>query len=258
MTRTRGTPAEAGSAFFGDRVVPAAEKAGLVRELFASVAARYDLMNDLMSGGIHRLWKSEMVDWLNPSAPFHLADIAGGTGDIAFRVHDRLKGNPGGAITVVDLTAAMLDVGRDRALDRGIVDSVRFVAGNAESLPLPDASQDACTNAFGLRNVTHMDAALAEVVRVLRFGGRFVALEFGGPVQPGLDSMYDAYSQHVLPRMGQMVSGKGSAYQYLVDSIRNFPDRAEVAGRMEAAGLAQVRTRALAGGIATLYSGWRL
>ena len=147
---------------------------------------------------------------------------------------------------------------RDRALDRGIVDGVRFVAGNAEALPLPDASQDACTNAFGLRNVTHMDQALAEVVRALRFGGRFVALEFGGPVQAGLDRIYDAYSQNVLPRMGQLVSGKGSAYQYLVDSIRNFPDRAEVAARMEAAGLSQVRTRALAGGIATLYSGWRL
>lgn len=258
MTRTPGTPAEPGTAFFGDRLVPAAQKAGLVRDLFAGVAARYDVMNDLMSGGVHRLWKSEMVDWLNPSAPLALADIAGGTGDIAFRVLDRLAGNKGGAITVVDLTPAMLDVGRDRALDRGIVGEVRFVAGDAEALPLPDTSQDACTNAFGLRNVTNMDNALAEVVRVLRWGGRFVALEFGGPVQGGLDRVYDAYSQMVLPRLGEWVSGRGAAYQYLVDSIRNFPDRADVAARMERAGLTQVRTRALAGGIATLYSGWRI
>ncbi len=233
-----------------------AEKASLVRDVFQGVASRYDLMNDLMSGGVHRMWKSEMVDWLNPRPGIVLADIAGGTGDIAFRVLDRVR--DAGAITVIDASPAMLEVGRDRALDRGIVDAVRFVGGDAERLPLPDASQDACTNAFGLRNVTRLDNALADVCRVLRWGGRFVALEFGGPVAAGLDRAYDTYSQQVLPRLGGWVTGRGDAYQYLVDSIRNFPPRAEVVARMERAGLGRVRTRALAGGIATLYSAWRI
>ncbi len=243
--------------FFGARVVPLAEKAPLVRDVFAGVASRYDLMNDLMSGGVHRLWKSEMVDWLNPRPGLVLADIAGGTGDIACRVIDRL-GDEGGTVIVVDASAPMLAVGRDRALDRGLVSGIQFVAGDAENLPLPDASQDACTNAFGLRNVTHMDVALAEVRRVLRWGGRFICLEFGGPVAPGVEKAYDLYSQTVLPRLGQWVSGRGDAYQYLVDSIRNFPPRAAVVDAMERAGLGRVRTRVLAGGIATLYSAWRL
>jgi demethylmenaquinone methyltransferase/2-methoxy-6-polyprenyl-1,4-benzoquinol methylase len=243
--------------FFGARRVPEAVKASLVRDVFAGVAPRYDLMNDLMSGGIHRLWKAEMVDWLNPRPGMALADIAGGTGDIAFRVLERLR-DANATVTVIDASAAMLEVGRDRALDRGIVRSVRFVGGDAENLPLPDASQDACTNAFGLRNVTHMDAALAEVARVLRWGGRFLCLEFGRPVATGLEAAYDLYSQAVLPRLGQWVAGRGDAYQYLVDSIRNFPPRASVVAAMERAGLARVRTRALAGGIATLYSAWRI
>jgi demethylmenaquinone methyltransferase/2-methoxy-6-polyprenyl-1,4-benzoquinol methylase len=253
MTRR---PSEA-TTYFGARVVPLAEKAPLVRDVFAGVATRYDLMNDLMSGGVHRLWKSEMVDWLNPRPGMALADIAGGTGDIAFRVLDRL-GAEGGQITVVDASAAMLAVGRDRALDRGLVDDIQFVGGDAESLPLPDASQDACTNAFGLRNVTRMDVALQEVCRVLRWGGRFVALEFGGPLTAGIDKAYDVYSQTVLPRLGEWVSGRGDAYQYLVDSIRNFPPRGAVVEAMERAGLGRVRTRVLAGGIATLYSAWRI
>ncbi len=256
MTRRPSEPTEP-TTFFGARVVPLAEKAPLVRDVFAGVASRYDLMNDLMSGGVHRLWKSEMVDWLNPRPGIVLADIAGGTGDIAFRVIDRL-GDRGGTVTVVDASAPMLAVGRDRALDRGLVDGIRFVAGDAENLPLPDASQDACTNAFGLRNVTRMDVALAEVCRVLRWGGRFVCLEFGGPVAPGIDKAYDLYSRTVLPRMGAWVSGRGDAYQYLVDSIRNFPPRRAVVEAMERAGLARVRTRVLAGGIATLYSAWRI
>ena len=256
MTRRPSEPTEP-TTFFGARVVPLAEKAPLVRDVFAGVASRYDLMNDLMSGGVHRLWKSEMVDWLNPRPGLVLADIAGGTGDIAFRVIDRL-GDRGGTVTVVDASAPMLAVGRDRALDRGLVSGIQFVAGDAESLPLPDASQDACTNAFGLRNVTRMDVALAEVCRVLRWGGRFICLEFGGPVAPGIEKAYDLYSQTVLPRLGEWVSGRGDAYQYLVDSIRSFPPRAAVVDAMERAGLSRVRTRVLAGGIATLYSAWRL
>ncbi len=256
MTRRPSEPTEP-TTFFGARVVPLAEKAPLVRDVFAGVASRYDLMNDLMSGGVHRLWKSEMVDWLNPRPGLVLADIAGGTGDIAFRVIDRL-GDRGGTVTVVDASAPMLAVGRDRALDRGLVSGIQFVAGDAESLPLPDASQDACTNAFGLRNVTRMDVALAEVCRVLRWGGRFICLEFGGPVAPGIEKAYDLYSQTVLPRLGEWVSGRGDAYQYLVDSIRSFPARAAVVDAMERAGLGRVRTRVLAGGIATLYSAWRL
>ena len=256
MTRRPSEPTEP-TTFFGARVVPLAEKAPLVRDVFAGVASRYDLMNDLMSGGVHRLWKSEMVDWLNPHPGLVLADIAGGTGDIAFRVIDRL-GDRGGTVTVVDASAPMLAVGRDRALDRGLVSGIQFVAGDAESLPLPDASQDACTNAFGLRNVTRMDVALAEVCRVLRWGGRFICLEFGGPVAPGIEKAYDLYSQTVLPRLGEWVSGRGDAYQYLVDSIRSFPARAAVVDAMERAGLGRVRTRVLAGGIATLYSAWRL
>ncbi len=256
MTRRPSEPTEP-TTFFGARVVPLAEKAPLVRDVFAGVASRYDLMNDLMSGGVHRLWKSEMVDWLNPRPGLVLADIAGGTGDIAFRVIDRL-GDRGGTVTVVDASAPMLAVGRDRALDRGLVSGIQFVAGDAESLPLPDASQDACTNAFGLRNVTRMDVALAEVCRVLRWGGRFICLEFGGPVAPGIEKAYDLYSQTVLPRLGEWVSGRGDAYQYLVDSIRSFPARAAVVDAMERAGLSRVRTRVLAGGIATLYSAWRL
>lgn len=260
MTQAPRRLEQAGSAYFGDRLVPAAEKAGLVRDVFRGVASHYDVMNDLMSGGVHRLWKAEMIDWLNPSGPMALADIAGGTGDIALRVWERLR--PGdrkaSAITVIDATAAMLQVGRARALNRGIVSDLRFVGGDAECLPLPDASQDACTNAFGLRNVTNMHAALSEACRVLRWGGRFVCLEFGGPVAPGLDTAYDLYSRTVLPRLGQWVSGRGEAYQYLVDSIRGFPERSEVAAAIEGAGLNRVRTRALAGGIATLYSAWRI
>ena len=185
-----------------------------------------------------------------------MADIAGGTGDISFRVLERAQNQ--GTITVIDASPAMVEVGRDRALDQGIVDEVRFVCGDAEKLPLPDGSQDACTNAFGLRNVTRLDVALQEVCRVLRWGGRFIALEFGGPVAPGLERVYDTFSDQVLPRVGQWVTGRGDAYQYLVDSIRKFPLRDEVVARMEAAGLARVRTRVLSGGIATLYSAWRL
>lgn len=240
---------------FGYRRIPAAEKAGAVRGVFESVASRYDLMNDLMSGGIHRLWKDGMVDRLHPRAGERIADLAGGTGDIALRIRDRA---PDAAVTIVDLTPAMLVVGRDRAIDRGVVAGIDWVAGNAEQLPLADRSVDAVTIAFGLRNVTRRDRALAEIRRVLRPGGRFLCLEFSHVVLPGLDRLYDAYSFSVLPRLGGMVAGDQDSYRYLVESIRRFPNQERLAGEMAQAGLERPRWTNLSGGIAALHVGWRL
>ncbi|WP_374442653.1 class I SAM-dependent methyltransferase [Stella sp.] len=240
---------------FGYRRIPAAEKAGAVRGVFESVAGRYDLMNDLMSAGIHRLWKDRMVDRLQPRAGERVLDLAGGTGDIAFRILARA---PAAEVTVVDLTPAMLAVGRDRAIDRGLVAGIAWVAGDAERLPLADRSVDAVTIAFGLRNVTRRDRALADIRRVLRPGGRFLCLEFSRVALPGLDRIYDAYSFSVLPRLGRMVAGDPDSYRYLVESIRRFPDQPTLAGEMTVAGLEQVRWTNLSGGIAALHSGWRL
>ena len=253
-----------GRVYFGDRVVAPDEKPSLVRGVFEDVAGGYDLMNDLMSAGVHRAWKRALVDALNPAAPIRMADVAGGTGDIAFRVWDRLRrsrvrdGAAGSRITVCDLTPAMVARGRDRALDRGIVAGIDFVVGDAQALPFGDHALDAVTNAFGLRNVTDAPAALREVRRVLRRGGRFLCLEFGGPVAPGLAGIVNAYTERVLPVVGAAVLGNGDAYRYLAESIRRFPARGVVANWMEDAGLNRVRTRPLSGGIATLYSAWRL
>lgn len=244
------------SGWFGFRPVDPGAKAPLVRGVFESVAGRYDLMNDLMSGGIHRLWKRRMVDWLAPRPGLALLDVAGGTGDIAFRVHDRVAGKA--TILVVDATPAMLEVGRDRAIDRGLLTAIGWVAGEAERLPVASASQDALTIAFGLRNATGLDAALAEARRVLKPGGRFLCLEFARVVVPLLDRLYDLYSFRVLPALGAMVAGDRASYQYLVESIRKFPAQAELAERMRAAGLEQVKVRNLSGGIAALHSAWRL
>ena len=249
-------------ALFWEREIPLSEKAAQVRALFEGVATRYDLMNDLMSAGVHRLWKEALVDWLNPAPPLAMADVCGGTGDVALRVWRRLtrRGREPGAsrIVVVDSSPVMVDTGRDRALDCGVAGGIAFAVGDAEALPLGDSSQDACTIAFGIRNVTDMSAALSEARRVLRFGGRFLCLEFGGPVAPGLDAAYAAYSHTVLPALGAAVANDRGAYEYLVESIRRFPDRASFANTIEDAGLGRVRTRVLAGGIATLYSAWRL
>jgi len=240
---------------FGYRTVPEAEKAQHVRGVFDSVAARYDLMNDLMSLGVHRLWKDALAAEVRPEPGQRLLDVAGGTGDVAFRL---LAAAPGAAVTVCDINQRMLEVGRDRALDRGILDGLDWVAGDAEALPLRDRSVDAYTIAFGLRNVTHVDRALAEARRVLRPGGRFFCLEFSRVVLPGLDRLYDAYSFGLLPRVGQAVTGDGDSYRYLVESIRRFPPQAELARMIEAAGLDQVRVRNLSGGIAAIHSAWRL
>ena len=247
---------EEGKAWFGFRRVEAEEKPALVRGVFERVAGRYDLMNDLMSGGIHRLWKAELIDWLNPRPGELLLDVAGGTGDIALRYLERTEKQAG--VIVCDLTPAMLEVGRDRAIDRGIVAGIDWVAGDAQALPLRDRSVDAYTIAFGLRNVTDIDRALAEARRVLKPGGRFICLEFSQVVLPLLKQLYDLYSVRVLPGMGRIVAGDKDSYVYLVESIRRFPPQAALIERMKAAGFGQTSYRNLSGGIAALHSAWRI
>jgi len=248
---------------FGFKSVDAGDKAGLVRAVFDGVADQYDLMNDLMSGGIHRLWKSDMIDWLNPRPGSHLLDVAGGTGDIALRFLDRLakrSKEPGlpAHVSVCDINEAMINVGRDRALDRGIINDIDWICGNAEALPVESASVDAYTIAFGIRNVTDIEAALAEARRVLKPGGRFLCLEFSHVVLPGLKAAYDAYSFQILPALGERVAGNREAYQYLAESIRKFPDQETFASMIGAAGLDQVKVRNLSGGIAAMHSAWRI
>jgi len=243
-----------GTTHFGFRTVREEEKASLVREVFDGVASRYDLMNDLMSAGIHRLWKSSMIEWLHPRPGMTLLDVGGGTGDIAFR----FKAKGGGPVTVCDINKEMLSVGRDRAFNKNITSGISWVCGDAETLPFPDRSMDAYTIAFCLRNVTHIDAALADAYRVLKPGGRFLCLEFSKVVVPGFDKIYDEYSFKLLPHIGSLVAGNREAYQYLVESIRKFPPQEELAQRMRAVGFEQVKYRNLTGGIAAIHSGWRL
>ncbi len=241
---------------FGARPVDPEEKARLVGEVFARVAGRYDLMNDLMSGGVHRLWKDALVDWLVPRSGMRVLDLAGGTGDVAFRILERTDGRAG--VVLADISPAMLEVGRDRALDRGWLGELVFVAADAEALPFADRSFDAVTIAFGIRNVTRIDRALAEIRRVLRPGGRFLCLEFSRVVLPWLDRLYERYAFHVLPRLGRLVLGDAASYRYLAESIRRFPDQHAFARLIEEAGLARVRFRNLSGGIAAIHSAWRL
>jgi len=248
-----GGAAEA-EADFGFRKVRAEAKKPLVRAVFDSVAPRYDLMNDLMSGGIHRLWKAAMIDWLAPRATMHLLDVAGGTGDIALRFLNR----GGGKVTVCDINEAMLRVGRDGALDRGVLRGIDWLVGDAEALPVASISVDAYTIAFGLRNVTHIDRALAEARRVLKPGGRFLCLEFSRVAVPLLGPLYERYSFTVLPWLGEVVARDRDAYQYLAESIRRFPPQDVLAGMIEDAGLGLVKYRNLSGGIAALHSAWRV
>ena len=248
------TAARPGTTHFGFRAVAEEEKTGLVRAVFDDVAPRYDLMNDMMSAGIHRLWKNRFVAELRPNPDMHLLDVAGGTGDIALRA---LKAGAA-RVTVCDINAEMLSVGRDRALDRGVTGGLDWILGDAERLPLPDESVDAYTIAFGIRNVTRIDAALTEVHRVLRPGGRFMCLEFSRVTLPGLDRIYDFYSFRFLPRIGRVVAGNASAYRYLAESIRRFPDQESFRSMIGAAGFEQVRHRNLSGGIAAIHSGWKI
>jgi demethylmenaquinone methyltransferase/2-methoxy-6-polyprenyl-1,4-benzoquinol methylase len=243
---------------FGFRRVAEAEKSGLVRQVFDSVAPKYDLMNDLMSAGVHRLWKAALIDLIAPRRSQKFLDVAGGTGDIAFRIVEQLKGETLSPVTICDINAEMLAVGRDRAIDRGLLSGVTWSCGDAEALPFSDAHFDVYTIAFGLRNVTHIDAALKEARRVLKPGGRYVCLEFSRVVLPGVDKLYDAYSFSVLPALGQMIAGDRAAYQYLAESIRKFPDQESLCEKMRAAGFGQVSYRNLSGGIAALHSGWRV
>ncbi len=244
------------STHFGNREVAADAKAGLVHGVFTSVAGRYDLMNDLMSAGVHRLWKDAMMDWLAPRAGQHLLDVAGGTGDIAFRFLDRA--GAGGRATVLDMTESMLQAGQARAEAAARADALDWVVGDAMALPLPDASRDVYTISFGIRNVTRIETALAEAYRVLRPGGRIMLLEFSQIPNDLLQRAYDLYSFNVIPPMGRLVTGDRDSYQYLVESIRKFPDQDSFAAMIADAGFGQVRYRNLSMGIAALHSGWKL
>ncbi|MEM6667296.1 MAG: bifunctional demethylmenaquinone methyltransferase/2-methoxy-6-polyprenyl-1,4-benzoquinol methylase UbiE [Pseudomonadota bacterium] len=260
MTNTSNAPANSAdqTTHFGFRDVPENEKERLVGGVFDHVARRYDLMNDLMSGGLHRAWKDAMIAWLAPprSVPYRLIDVAGGTGDVAFRFCER--SGPDASVTIVDINHNMLGVGQNRADKRSDRHRMDFVTGNAESLPVPDKSHDAYTIAFGIRNVTHIDQALADAYRVLKPGGRFLCLEFSEVDIPAIDRLYDLYSFNAIPAMGRVVTGDSEPYQYLVESIRKFPKQERFATMIRDAGFEQVTYRNLAGGVAALHSGWRL
>lgn len=244
---------------FGFRDVPVNDKQTLVNDVFHSVAQRYDLMNDLMSGGLHRVWKDVMINALNPprgDTPFGLLDVAGGTGDIAFRAAK--SAGFGFHATVCDINSDMLAVGRERAAARHLEDRVSFVEGNAEALAFPDRGFDAYTIAFGIRNVPRIDLALREAFRVLRPGGRFLCLEFSTVDVPGLDRIYDLFSFKVIPPLGGIVTGDAESYRYLVESIRKFPRPNTFTEMIRGAGFARVSHQSLSGGIVALHSGWRL
>jgi demethylmenaquinone methyltransferase/2-methoxy-6-polyprenyl-1,4-benzoquinol methylase len=240
------------SQWFGTHAVTPREKTRKVIGVFDSVASKYDLMNDLMSGGIHRVWKNHLIRRIRPRAGYHYLDVAGGTGDIAFRIRERTGGKA--HITLCDLNTEMLSVGRDRALNKGYGD-LNWVTGNAESLPIPNQTVDVYTIAFGLRNVTHIDTALAEAFRVLKPGGRFYCLEFSHVRDPLMSKIYDGFSYGIIPRMGEMVTQDRESYQYLVESIRQFPAQHQLKRRMEAVGFASCGYENLTFGVACIHSG---
>jgi demethylmenaquinone methyltransferase/2-methoxy-6-polyprenyl-1,4-benzoquinol methylase len=246
------------SAQFGAKRLPLAAKQALVNDVFHSVARRYDLMNDLMSFGLHRAWKNALVTAVNPprQAPCAVLDIAGGTGDIAFRIIE--AGGAQTRVTVCDINPDMLEIGRARAATYRGEAAVTFAEANAEALPFADRSFDAATIAFGIRNVPRIEAALAEAFRVLKIGGKFVCLEFSSVDVPALDRLYDFYSFNVIPALGRVVAGDAESYRYLVESIRRFPKPQAFAAMLRAAGFARVSFQAMSGGIVTLHSGWRL
>jgi demethylmenaquinone methyltransferase/2-methoxy-6-polyprenyl-1,4-benzoquinol methylase len=248
---------------FGSIDVDEREKPGLVRDVFDRVASRYDVMNDVMSFGVHRLWKQALIDWLDPQPGQTLLDVAGGTGDVgrAFvarataKARRRAPSDPKPARAILcDINEAMLRAGAEKHPDDGLA----RLCGDAEALPLADRAVEVCTIAFGIRNVTHIDQALEEMYRVLKPGGRFLCLEFSHVEITGLDALYEAYSFRIIPAIGRVLAGSAEPYQYLVESIRRFPGPTQFAGMMESAGFGNVKWRMLSGGIAALHSGWRL
>ncbi len=240
---------------FGYQQIPVEEKTRRVAQVFDSVALRYDLMNDLMSFGIHRLWKQFTVAIAGIRPGQRVLDLAGGTGDLSARLARRVS--PQGFVILADINGSMLDIGRDRLIDQGIAGNVRFVQANAESLPFPDNTFDAVTIAFGLRNVTHKDQALASMQRVLRPGGCAVILEFSHLSMPLMQRLYDAYSFNVLPWLGKLVTGDRASYQYLVESIRRHPDQEELEAMMENAGFDSTTCYNLSGGIVAVHRGYK-
>jgi demethylmenaquinone methyltransferase/2-methoxy-6-polyprenyl-1,4-benzoquinol methylase len=237
---------------FGYEEVPADEKAERVGAVFSSVAKKYDMMNDAMSGGLHRLWKDQFVRRVKPREGEQILDMAGGTGDIAFRMAKH-----GASITVSDINQDMLDVGIERAMERGL-DGLVWSRQNAEELSFPDRFFDAYTIAFGIRNVTHIDKALAEAFRVLKFGGRFFCLEFSTTEWPGFKEVYDAYSHKLVPKLGSMIAGDEESYRYLVESIRRFPPMPEFESMIRKAGFKHTKVEPILGGLVAIHSGWKV
>lgn len=240
---------------FGNQTVNEDQKAGMVHEVFSSVASKYDVMNDLMSVGIHRIWKNAMMDWLAPRPRQDLLDVAGGTGDIAFRF---LKRAPSAKAVVCDMTEAMLVAGRQRAEAEKLAQNLEWIVGDAMSLPFENNSFDVYTISFGIRNVTRVQDALSEAYRVLRPGGRLMVLEFSQLPNDMMQQAYDLYSFNVIPPMGKIVTGDRDSYQYLVESIRKFPDQETFAGMIRSAGFEQVKYRNMTMGVAALHSGWKI
>jgi demethylmenaquinone methyltransferase/2-methoxy-6-polyprenyl-1,4-benzoquinol methylase len=254
----RHRPASA-SASFGGKQVPTEQRQELVNAVFAAVAGRYDLMNDLMSGGLHRLWKDDLIGTLNPpgtARPFSLIDAASGTGDVALRF--LAAGGSGCSAVLCDISPEMVRVGRARLAERALGQRAAFAIGNAEELPFPDHAFDAYTIAFGIRNVTRIGRCLAEAYRVLKVGGRFLCLEFSACEVPLLDRLYDFHSFEIIPRIAKLATGSDEAYRYLVESIRTFPNQRRLAELVAAAGFARSSYRNLSGGIAAIHSGWRI
>lgn len=240
---------------FGFKDVPEDQKAGMVHGVFTNVASKYDIMNDVMSGGIHRVWKDAMMDWLAPRTGQRLLDVAGGTGDVSFRF---LKRAGSAEAVVLDMTESMLVEGRKRAEAEAMSSSLDWIVGDAMSLPFDDNSFDVYTISFGIRNVTRIQDALSEAYRVLRPGGRLMVLEFSQLPNPMMQKAYDLYSFNVIPRMGKLIADDAESYQYLVESIRKFPDQETFASMIREAGFENVKFRNMTFGIAALHSGWKI